>query len=827
MKIYNEDNGPTHPPQLNDIIKKWPFELSPFQINAIIALISGNHALITAHTGSGKTLPAEFAIEHYVRAGKKVIYTSPIKALTNEKFHDLSEKFPDISFGLITGDNKFNPEADVLLMTQEILTNTLTQKKLFEEGGLLEDEAAEKATELLSFTMDIENELACVIMDETHYINDRDRGRVWEEGIMWLPPNIQLLMLSATIAKVEELCELVERRGGPEVWVCPTIKRVVPLTHYGYLTIPASNFKKMKTGDRIKYEDMLNKLHCLKSNSHFNEEQYHKLLKVSKFINLSHINVNRFFVLNEVLSTLKTQNDLPAIIFVFSRKQVNLLASKIQVPLLEEGSKIPSIIEKECESLLRKKLPNYKEYLVLPEYKFIIGLLRKGIAIHHAGVLKEFREMIELIFKKNYIKVLLATETFAVGINMPTRTTVFTSLKKFDGSKFRWLLPSELTQMAGRAGRRGIDSKGKVVYLMNMFRDEPSANTLRHMMTGAPDSIQSKFVIHAGLLLRLISVKNYNFEHFIEQSMLSKELKYSRLDLENQLKKLQIKGEIGYRTATDVLEQLHDLKSTVSMMRGKQKKKRLRDISNLEDSNKFIKQDYSRFIQRLDTVNKAKQIEEKIDNVNKYISREVNVQLGILTQEEFIERNDGEWLLNRKGRISITLHELPSLPFAEVLEKKIFEELDPIEIAGVLSCFTNLHLPEEQSVLSISSIEAPDGVRRAIYTIRETYNKYLDIFARLKLDIVENYEMHYNMCELTIRWCRADNEKECLNIFRLAKSYDIQLGDFVKAILKINNVIKELEKAVIIREDLKLLEKLKQIPSLILKSCITNQSLYL
>ena len=238
--------------------------------------------------------------------------------------------------------------------------------------------------------------------------------------------------------------------------------------------MPESNFKTMKSSDKIKHEDNFNKFVTLKTaDGQYMEKNYHSLQKTLNYLDLKRIRVNQTFVLNQAIKLLKEQNALPAIIFIFSRKKVNQMASKIQIPLFEEDSKIPSIIEKECESMLRKKLTNYKEYLLLPEYRFIIGLLRKGIAIHHAGILKEFREMIEMLFGKKYIKVLLATETFAMGINMPAKASVFTSVQKFDGKNFRTILPWEYIQMAGRAGRRGIDDKGLVLILLNLCNRDP------------------------------------------------------------------------------------------------------------------------------------------------------------------------------------------------------------------------------------------------------------------------------------------------------------------------------------------------------------------
>ena len=172
----------------NSYFELYPFPLSDFQKYAIQAIVADNHVLITAHTGSGKTMPAEFAIKHLAKSGKKVIYTSPIKALSNQKFHDFSQKFPGISFGLFTGDIKTNPDADVLIMTTEILMNYLFTSL-----------NSEKSEEGLQFQIDIKNDLACVVFDEIHYINDTERGQVWEKTILMLPKHIQMIMLSATI----------------------------------------------------------------------------------------------------------------------------------------------------------------------------------------------------------------------------------------------------------------------------------------------------------------------------------------------------------------------------------------------------------------------------------------------------------------------------------------------------------------------------------------------------------------------------------------------------------------------------------------------------
>ena len=234
---YNNNN------ELNisdEIISWFPFELSPFQKWSIDALINGNHSLITAHTGSGKTVPAEFGIRYFTNLGKKIIYTTPIKALSNQKLHDFRRKFPEISFGILTGDIEDNREAQVLIMTTEILANTLMSK--YTDKNIISNTQVEpqSTSNPLRFEMDFDNDLALVVFDEVHYIADQDRGQAWEQSIILLPSSVQLLMLSATISEPERFAKWVETKNNmlnentKQVVLSSTCERVVPLKHYAW-----------------------------------------------------------------------------------------------------------------------------------------------------------------------------------------------------------------------------------------------------------------------------------------------------------------------------------------------------------------------------------------------------------------------------------------------------------------------------------------------------------------------------------------------------------------------------------------------------------------
>jgi len=816
------------------IFDKWPFDLSDFQKYSIYAILKKKHAIVTAHTGSGKTLPAVFALSHFVGSTKKkkVIYTAPIKALSNQKFHEFSERFPEYSFGILTGDIKFNPEADVLIMTTEILRNTLFQMKMIEEGTFEESQLD------LHFKMNMETELGCVIFDEIHYINDADRGKVWEETIMMLPDSVQILGLSATIDSPKKFCQWIETVKKREVWLCPHDKRVVPLKHYAYLTLPTStleslpkNIKTLISNNNFYEQPIIIK----EQGSVFKDYKYNKLLKILDYFELNSIRVKQGFVLNQIVRHMKDNDLLPAICFVFSRKKTLEYAKKISLSLFEKDSKVPSIIKAECDRILRK-LPNYKEYIKLPEYVEMVKLLEKGIAIHHSGVPMVFREMVELLFSKKYIKLLFATETFAVGINMPTRSVIFTSITKFDGKKFRYLQQHEYTQMAGRGGRRGIDTVGHVFHLLNLYNGReglPKPNTMRTMFGGKPPVLESKFKIHFNLILRLLSVGNKNFGDFAEKSMLKntidKEKSYYMDRVESLHDDLQRVNEtlLNIPTPQNILEEYYENKLRLVKLNSKKRKK-------LKIKMKNVSEEYKNIESHCDLIDKKKNIQEnyednnnRIKNTESYIKDEVNTVVKILNDEGFVETKEDELILTERGQVASNIQEIHCLAMGELLDDKIFNKLTAIELISVFSCFTSIKLSDNNTIFNIKHINTNDTIKSTIQTIKNKLNKYYDIETFHKTSFVENYDIQYNLCEYMIRWCEASTEGQCKVIYGDMKHYDIFLGGFVKAILKINNIANELQNVCLLQNNLQLLEQLKKIPELTLKSVVTNQSLYL
>lgn len=832
VKICPNAYPVSNEPKYSHYFEKYPFPLSSFQKFAIESIVEGNHILVTAHTGSGKTLPAEFAIEHFVKNGKKVIYTSPIKALSNQKFYEFTQKFPHISFGILTGDIKTNPEADVLIMTTEILMNTLYAKNRKEDTTMNTN-----STNLTMFEMDFDKELACVVFDEIHYINDQDRGRVWEETIMMLPHHVQMVMLSATLDSPEKFALWCETRGQtditPEkiVYLTTTYERVVPLTHYSFITCTQGIFKIIKDKE-LEKEIMktTNTLHVLQdSKGNFNDNNYMRIHKTLKLFQDKNHFVKRQHVLNSVAKHMVEHNMLPAICFVLSRKALEQCAKEVTTNLLEDDSKVPYIVRRECEQIIRK-LPNYQEYINLPEYINMVSLLEKGVAIHHAGVMPILREMVELLFGKGYIKLLFATETFAVGINMPTKTVLFTDINKFDGGGMRPLYSHEYTQMAGRAGRRGIDTVGHVIHLTNLFKN-CDQTTLKVMLKGKPQTLVSKFKISYNLLLNLIDIGETNYTKYARRSMVQNDIDVTMKGYHDNI--CSIQKEIdnmllvldSCRTPFETVEEYIILKQS--------------RITSVNKKRKDIERNIQQILEQYNTVERDVEIVSKY-NLKKGVLKTLNEQLlateatletnvgkviSLLKQNDFVKEGDDKNVLTLKGHIATNLREIHCLVFAELIHSGKFKQFGPKEIVGILSCFTNITVPEEKRAVLPTSDNT--NVKDCITEIYNMYQKQSDLELENQINTGIDYSIHFDIVDYTIKWCECDNDMDCKKILNeISINKDIFLGEFIKAILKINNITAEMEKIAEYLGDMEFLSILRQVPILTLKYVATNQSLY-
>ena len=809
--------------------EKYPYELHDFQKWCVEGITTDNHVLICCPTGSGKTFGGEFAINYFHSKGKKVIYTSPIKALSNEKFYNFTLKYPEISIGLITGDIKTNPDADVLIMTTEILMNKLYQIK--SSDPLL--------TSSVSFDMDIQTELGCVVFDEVHMINDEHRGHVWEQCIMLLPSHIQMIGLSATLDDPEKFAFWLETKGDinkpieKQVYLTKKQVRAVPLIHYSFITVPNSIFKYVK--DKSIQEEIkrfVNKPFVIQDEKNvFNDINYQNMNKMLKLFEKNNVRVKRQFVLNKLAEHLVEKEMLPALCYVFSRKQLELCAEEMTTNLLEFDSKIPYTIDRECEQIIRK-LPNFKEYLHLPEYVNTVKLLRKGVGIHHAGLMPILREMTELLFARGLIKILFCTETMSVGINLPVKTTIFTDVNKFNGEINRMLYSHEYTQAAGRAGRLGLDTVGHVIHLNNLFRNVESVN-YKMMMNGKPQTLCSKFKISYNLLLNLLDIGDKNLTQFASKSMITGDLDKQMGEIYNNISKLHLdldnmKSFIkNIKTPSETILDYIDLNKNINFSVNKKRKEIERKIQSIKENYKSIEQDQLCYMKIFDKENEINSLQIEFDSLNNYFSSGVGSVLELLKEEGFIDgdkTDENSLTLTLNGKIASQIREIHCLAFTKLYNDKKLDNLSSIQLVALFSCFTNIRVSDALKNNYPNSNDS--NINNVVKEVETLYNYYYDKEFNRNIKTGIEYEIHYDLLNYVEQWCECSDINECKIILQYLHSKEIFLGEFVKALLKINNISCELEKIAEMTGNIAFLSKLKEIPHITLKYVVTNQSLY-
>jgi len=794
--------------------------LSCFQKYAIEAIVEGNHSLVCVPTGNGKTLPAEFAIRHFCSgaggARKKVIYTSPIKALSNQKYYDFREKYPDITFGLLTGDIKLNPAADVLIMTAEILQNALYAYRSKTETIL--PSSLGISGSILSFEMDFDNDLACVIHDEVHSIGMPDRGHVWETIFMLLPAHVQNVMLSATLDHPEQFAKWCEGiHGNKQVYLTTLSQRIVPLTHYSFITCNEGFFKKLKNKELEKeIRGLINRPIPIHENTRYNEINYRKIVKVLTTMKQKDptTRVNRSFALNQVCRHLVENQMLPCACFILSRKQLEKAAREVTFPLLEDDSKTPYIIRKRCESLLREKLTNYQEFLELPEYNSMVALLEKGIATHHSGTIPILKEIVELLFVEGYIKLLFCTETFSCGLNMPIKTTIFTDLHKFDGHEFRLLHGYEYNQASGRAGRRGIDTEGHVIHLNNLFRGEPiSVSDYSHMMSGKPQRLVSHYKISYHLLLS-------SLEDASQKSLFQQELNGDLLIQEQEYRE---KSEIcaKLKLTVDLLKtpinEIEEYMTLINMF--KKKKDTERKISSLKERYFSIDEDLKLLVKQKESETVLQVMLQYKTTTSKYLSNKIKKTMTFLEKHFYID--SGNILI--KGILAKCFKEVPCLLFAELLFRGDFCILTDIDLASILSCFTaNVTRNEHLTILPKEG-----EIERVVEIIQREMDHLRSYEEENRLETGEVYDIHYDLMEYIVKWMEAETTEDCKWILQRLEERGIFLGEFTKAVLKIIAITNEIVCAAEKIQNYDLMKKVQSIAKKLQKYIVTNQSLYI
>ena len=496
----------------------FPFELDEFQKKSILCLENHESVLVSAHTSAGKTVIAQYAIAMAKRDHQRVIYTSPIKALSNQKYRDLKEQFGDV--GLMTGDVTRNENASCIVMTTEILRNMLFKGN------------------------QITKEIAWVIFDEVHYMRDRERGVVWEETIILLSNKINYVFLSATIPNAREFGMWITKIKKQPCNVVYTSFRPTPLRHYLF-PVESDNSNLYLVLDSQKVHKKGNKTIIEETFRNKNFNQAFDILKDSlklencnqKKKNNNNKKAGLKMSLIKLIKALYREKFCPAIVFSFSKRECEKNALELY--------KYKPLQKSKFQSKNNKKKPNQetKEKIIdfntdeekqeiekiyfeaisklseddqqMSNIQNFLLLLKRGIGVHHGGMLPILKELVEILFQQGLIKVLFSTETFSMGINMPAKTVVFTTLRKFDGEFQRYLGGGEYTQMAGRAGRRGIDQFGNVIIMVDKYIDQEICEKI---IKGKSAPLISSFQLSYNQLANLMRIEGLEPDHILSQS---------------------------------------------------------------------------------------------------------------------------------------------------------------------------------------------------------------------------------------------------------------------------------------------------------------------
>ena len=511
--------------------RTWPFTLDPFQQVSIASIERGESVLVSAHTSAGKTVVAEYAIAQSLKNNQRVIYTSPIKALSNQKYREFSAEFGDV--GLMTGDVTINPTATCLVMTTEILRSMLYRGS------------------------EIMREVAWVVFDEIHYLRDKARGVVWEETIILLPDKVRYVFLSATIPNAMQFAEWITKTHSQPVHVVYTDFRPTPLQHY-FFPAGADGIHLVVDEKGVFREENFNKAMTTIADKQGDDpaDAMAKRKGKGKDKRLNKGGTKGPSDIYKIVKMIMMKNYNPVIVFSFSKNQCEAYALQMANLTFNDQSE-KDMVDKVFNSALEMLTEEDKQ---LPQIQNILPLLKRGIGIHHSGLLPILKETIEILFQEGLIKVLFATETFSIGLNMPAKTVVFTSVRKFDGVSQRWVTPSEFVQMSGRAGRRGLDDRGIVIMMIDEKMEPAIA---KEIVRGEQDKLNSAFYLGYNMILNLMRVEEispefmlercfYQFQNTASVSGLEKELH----DLETQRSNTEIVDEGTIREYYDLRKQL-------------------------------------------------------------------------------------------------------------------------------------------------------------------------------------------------------------------------------------------------------------------------------
>lgn len=800
---------PSSPCTAYDSLQKaldFGYPLDLFQKHAVCAIEKTENVLCCAKTGSGKSNIAIYQIAHSLQKGQRVFYTTPIKSLSNQKFYDLKRMFPD-RVGIMTGDIKFKPDADIVIMTTEILRNLLYKKGT--------------ATESIGITASLSlDRLGAVVFDECHYINDRDRGAIWEETLILLDPSINLILLSATIDTPEQFASWLGNLKKVPINLISTQYRIVPLVHGIYkddelLTVMDNKeqFNSTVYNSWLKWLDS----EAVIGQAHKAQVAQRRLGGYTTAPVKSKSSIKAFpHQINSLIARLEAKELLPALFFVFSRKDCERYAGLVEHTLIS-SSDVASV-----KHIIDFHLHRYEELQHLTQYHTLRALLEKGIAFHHSGLLPILKEIVEILFGKGFIKVLFATETFAVGINMPTKTVVFTGFRKYDDATegMRPLNTDEYIQMAGRAGRRGMDDKGLVLYLP--ASDPEDLETIKRIMVGKKSTFQSRMSFYYDFLLKTLQTdfldwkdllyKSYWYRRHLQITDQCKtELEKVRTAVEKfAITPVEIQEMVEFDRITDLIKQ-----STNAARR--QAQVQLEKWQQVRIGPKWFALQKERWPQYKKMIADVKGLERDLEGLaSPERASEPTIQL--LTELGFLA--DGT--MTPLGRMGSEINEGHA-----ILEPLFYDGGNTLkhmktaeEILTFLACFLGEGAP---SSAPVESLNIPRTVIASILEVKRLALKCRTLEDSLHVQVPMgsgNYwEIGLQWVEPISRWLQGATLTEII------ADYGIFEGNFIRAVSKLTNLLEEWKTLATLSADTEMLTRMSE--AVLSLPVAANESLYL
>ena len=750
----------SHYKETTSFIQSFDFEFDPFQVAACHAVEDGSGVLVAAPTGAGKTVVGEFAAHLALKLGKKCFYTTPIKALSNQKYSEFVAMFGEDRVGLLTGDTSINGEADILVMTTEVLRNML-----YAGSNTLTN-------------------LGYVVMDEVHYLADKFRGAVWEEVLIHLMESVQVISLSATVSNAEEFGEwLGEVRGNTQV----IVSEIRPIPLYQHVLIGNKLLDLFEKPGQINPEILRREREAVRKAS-FSRNRRGSFSEREDRLTRA-----------DIIEKLAGQNLLPAITFIFSRigcdaavKQC--LHAGLRLTTTEERTEIRSTALKYTQNIAEEDL----EVLGFQDW---LTALERGIAAHHAGLLPSFKSAVEELFQKGLIKAVFATETLALGINMPARTVVLEKLIKYNGESHVPITPGEYTQLTGRAGRRGIDIEGNAVIQWSPTVDSASAAGLASTRTYP---LRSSFAPTYNMSINLIArFGRERARRSLESSFAQFQADRAVVGLSRQIAKNEGAIEelvsqavchlgdfLNYAGIRREIKEVETLLSKRDNKKSFDKRQRARLEGDLADLRKGLRnhschacahrEDHARFTEKAGRLNRENEgLRTRVESRTHVIAKTFDQICQVLTHLGYIEGEKP----TTQGKILTKIYAESDLLLTESIRRGILDDLNAPELLSVVSTM----IFESRNADNVAPKMPSPRVSSALADVISIWAELEEL--ETEYGVKTQRQPDAGFCWVSYRWANGNSLQNVL------KGTDMSVGDFVRSTKQLADLLNQIASA--------------------------------